>query len=1265
MKARGTLLAASALILTFIISVPTFLISSIDVPVDPKMVEHGNEFLSVAENFTIVALPDTQKYSESYPWIFDNQTQWVVSEAENMNVVFVTHEGDIVEWDELAQWQNANHSLSMLDDHVPWGVLPGNHDGAESGGSLANYETFFGVARFSDESWYGGGHYGSNANNYEFFSGGGDDYLIFHFQYDSSDAVLAWANETIEGYPNRKVIVTTHDYLELDGSRSATGERIWSKFVAPHADQVFLVLCGHNHGEMRRTDTVNGHVVYQLLANYQEVVNGGSGFLRILKFSPAEDKIYVSTYSPYLNSYETDSDSQFELYFDMSETIPDLNFKHIIVDDEEGAIVRSIADVDGDGFSDIIAAKKAIGLTWYKYLNWEKYSIYSFNWQAEDIESADIDGDGDVDVVGAQGDGDYEVYWFENPRPSGNPAEPWLRHYVGISNDYVKDIDIADFNKDGKLDVVTRSFDMTSVFLQDTAPLGNGLSNGNFESGTTTGWSIYKTGAAQGTITVSTDVPAGGGAYSGKETVTAFGSGDLIALQSSFSGAAVAGKKLTASFKYKTSDLASNFNVFILGYDETETLFYYMLPGGCAPTSTWTEKSFVTGALPTTLSSTREPWIDFRLCSTGTLYIDDVAVVPEDATTPWNKVKTIGHHDIDGLDVGDLDVDGDLDLVLNGFWLENPYPSLSDTWTEHNIDSKWWNQETSDWRNNNAKVSVTDINRDSHLDVLISQSEKPGYPVSWYETSDPKNGPWVEHVIGYFDYCHTLQAGDMDYDGDIDVVTGKFERSEPLLIPPPYPLRVCYNVNGDGLSWNVTEVSDLGIYTGVIGDIGNDGDLDIVGSRSYWRGPVEIWENTVNAVYPRAHGAISVAFDDGKQSNYDYAFPLMQARGIVGTFYVVTDFISNFSNNPSFMSIAELQTLQDYGCEIASHSKSHLAFTQISDSQIHEECNVSKQVLQSYGFSAENFAYPYGDRNSHTDSIVAEYYRSARLAYDWPYIMQLPISQFLLAGCPGETGDTDVLSYLEMIVDEVYSANGWAIIYFHDVIPGANNENYTISAEDFEGFLDYVIYKGVPTITVSQGLDLVHPPSSSPSVLISPTSVRMHIGQSQAFSSSVSGGNPPFSYHWCLNGTAVLGANGLTWTFTPRTTGYYLIYLNVTDGLGYRVKSNVADVSVSAVYLVLTAELNQGSYSKGQLVTLTVNVFNNLNPALQSTLTLTITGQYGYSYFDVHPINVSAGTVGEYSFTWAVADVAGTYVVQVGLVPAQLTAYDELWLKVI
>jgi len=91
---------------------------------------------------------------------------------------------------------------------------------------------------------------------------------------------------------------------------------------------------------------------------------------------------------------------------------------------------------------------------------------------------------------------------------------------------------------------------------------------------------------------------------------------------------------------------------------------------------------------------------------------------------------------------------------------------------------------------------------------------------------------------------------------------------------------------------------------------------------------------------------------------------------------------------------------------------------------------------------------------------------------------------------------------------------------------------------------------------------------------------------------------------------------------------------------------------------------NQAPYMRGQPVTLTVNVFNQLNPPLESTLTLTVTGPDNYGYFDFQTISVSVDTVREYSFVWVVPDFAGMYRVEVGLAPAQLTAYDALWLKV-
>jgi hypothetical protein len=283
------------------------------------IISEENSMISLSndlENFTIIVLPDTQYYSDNYPWIFENQTQWIIENRKSKNIVFVTHLGDIVDhWWDTEEWDNANNSLSKLGADLPFGVLPGNHDGAEQSDDLSNYNNYFGFSRFNNQSWYGGAYQNINSNNYQLFSAAENDYLIFHIQFNPSGEVLIWASDVISQFPSRKVIVSTHSYVHgfYSNSRSGIGDKIWEKLVEPHADQVFLVLSGHYENEVRITSLANGYFVHQLLSDYQDRPNGGNGWLRIIKFSPSIDEISIKTYSPYLNKYETDSNSQFLL----------------------------------------------------------------------------------------------------------------------------------------------------------------------------------------------------------------------------------------------------------------------------------------------------------------------------------------------------------------------------------------------------------------------------------------------------------------------------------------------------------------------------------------------------------------------------------------------------------------------------------------------------------------------------------------------------------------------------------------------------------------------------------------------------------------------------------------------------------------------------------------------------------------------------------------------------------------------------------------
>lgn len=61
---------------------------------------------------------------------------------------------------------------------------------------------------------------------------------------------------------------------------------------------------------------VNSKDSATLLADYQSRPNGGDGWLRILEFAPAANEIRVKTFSPVLNQYETDANSQFTFPYD-------------------------------------------------------------------------------------------------------------------------------------------------------------------------------------------------------------------------------------------------------------------------------------------------------------------------------------------------------------------------------------------------------------------------------------------------------------------------------------------------------------------------------------------------------------------------------------------------------------------------------------------------------------------------------------------------------------------------------------------------------------------------------------------------------------------------------------------------------------------------------------------------------------------------------------------------------------------------------------
>ncbi len=286
--------------------------------------------------FTVMDIPDTQFYTGETRGgqnnFFKAQMDWIVAHKDSLNIAFVAHMGDCVNNGDNGgndiEWKRADTAMSVIEDPhttslphgIPYGICVGNHDQSPNGdpnGSTTFYNQYFGTSRFSGRSYYGG-HFGSNNDNhYELFSVDGYEFIFISLEYDenSNPAVLAWADDILKSFPNHIGIVSSHYLLNINGILGTQGQTTFDYLKANPNLKLFL--CGHISGEKQRTDLFNGRKIYTLLSDYQSRLNGGTGWMNLLRFFPGENKLKVKTYTPVYDIYETDQNSEYELEMDL------------------------------------------------------------------------------------------------------------------------------------------------------------------------------------------------------------------------------------------------------------------------------------------------------------------------------------------------------------------------------------------------------------------------------------------------------------------------------------------------------------------------------------------------------------------------------------------------------------------------------------------------------------------------------------------------------------------------------------------------------------------------------------------------------------------------------------------------------------------------------------------------------------------------------------------------------------------------------------
>lgn len=274
----------------------------------------------VDPTFSIAVLPDTQQeVLRSSDGRFINRTRWLVAKRKSLDLRYVTHTGDVVNWDtpNHSQYSVARNAFNVLNTAgIPYSLSIGNHDTQATGvGGAArdasrshalqrDTHVFNSYLNRQTKNLAGAYQAGRVDNTFHTFSAGGKGWLVLNLELWPRRDVVAWAERVVKSHPKHNVIIVTHAYLSSkggvgnsNGGYGDTSPQYLRKHLVGKYKNVRMVFSGHTGraGHWSARGTHGNRIDYFLTTLHSTTTNP----VRLVKINTKTGTVTSKVYAPW------------------------------------------------------------------------------------------------------------------------------------------------------------------------------------------------------------------------------------------------------------------------------------------------------------------------------------------------------------------------------------------------------------------------------------------------------------------------------------------------------------------------------------------------------------------------------------------------------------------------------------------------------------------------------------------------------------------------------------------------------------------------------------------------------------------------------------------------------------------------------------------------------------------------------------------------------------------------------------------------------